>query len=165
MTANIKMRLIKKEEASLIHQLAAKIWPPSFQQILSAEQISYMINMMYAIPVLKKEIERGVAFYIFSYNETNIGYTAIEKKENNSYKLHKIYLSQQLHGKGFGKYQLQCMENIVKGNGASFLYLNVNRQNKAVEFYKSQGYKIVEEVDNDIGNGYFMNDYVMKKEL
>ena len=41
------------------------------------------------------------------------------------------------------------------------LDLFVNRTNPAVHFYKKRVF-IVEEVDLDIGNGYFMNDYRMK---
>jgi hypothetical protein len=34
-----------------------------------------------------------------------------------------------------------------------------------VNFYKHAGFEIIDEQDFDIGNGYFMNDYVMKKRL
>lgn len=46
---------------------------------------------------------------------------------------------------------------------ATVLELNVNRQNKARIFYEKFGFVIVEEKDIPIGNGYFMNDYVMQK--
>ncbi|HMR82654.1 MAG TPA: GNAT family N-acetyltransferase [Niabella sp.] len=159
------IRRLSEHEIEIIQQLAYKIWPGSFTHILSNEQIAYMMEMMYAIPVLKKELERGVEFYILHYEGADVGYTAIERKNNTSYKLHKIYLSHQLHGKGLGKHQLQQMEQLVKDYGASALYLNVNRHNAAVNFYKSQGYEIVETEDISIGNGFWMNDFVMVKEL
>lgn len=45
------------------------------------------------------------------------------------------------------------------------LLLNVNRFNKAVEFYKAIGFNILFEENIEIGNGYLMEDYVMKLEL
>jgi ribosomal protein S18 acetylase RimI-like enzyme len=39
--------------------------------------------------------------------------------------------------------------------------LNVNRNNKALGFYQKFGFVILREEDIDIGNGYFMNDYIM----
>ncbi|MCD2422755.1 GNAT family N-acetyltransferase [Niabella pedocola] len=152
-------------EVSIIHQLALEIWPKAFEQILNKEQMDYMLQMMYAPAVLEKEMERGVAFYILRHNGTDMGYTAIEQKGPGAWKLHKIYLSQKLHGKGIGKFQLKSMEDIVSGYGAQELWLNVNRQNKAVGFYQSQGYEIQKTEDIDIGNGYFMNDYQMRKKL
>ncbi|MGC4235674.1 MAG: GNAT family N-acetyltransferase [Niabella sp.] len=159
------IKKIVSNDIKKIHDLAQEIWPESFTHILSKEQIAYMMEMMYAIPALEKELDRGVEFYILNYEGADVGYTAIEKKDNTSYKLHKIYLSHKLHGKGLGKRQLQQMEQLVKDYGASTLYLNVNRYNAAVNFYKSQGYKIVKTEDIPIGNGFWMNDFVMVKEL
>jgi len=41
----------------------------------------------------------------------------------------------------------------------------VNRENKAVDFYRHLGFEVALVEDIDIGNGYFMNDYEMKKPL
>lgn len=152
-----------RENCSIIHQLALEIWPKAFETILTPEQIGYMLDMMYAIPVLQEEMERGVEYYILNYQSIPAGYTAIEKTDAGSWKLHKIYLSQQLHGKGLGKLQLQHATDRVKSDGGRYLYLNVNRQNNAVGFYQSQGFEIVTSEDIAIGRGYFMNDYVMRK--
>ena len=43
--------------------------------------------------------------------------------------------------------------------------LNVNRHNPALGFYEHLGMKKVREGDFDIGNGYFMNDYIMAMEI
>ncbi|MCF0164610.1 MAG: GNAT family N-acetyltransferase, partial [Bacteroidales bacterium] len=39
--------------------------------------------------------------------------------------------------------------------------LNVNRYNKALDFYKYMGMKQLRQGDFDIGNGWYMNDYIM----
>lgn len=160
-----KITRLSQTDLLALKQLANEIWPPAFSDILSDAQIIYMMDMMYSTATLEREMERGVEYYLLEYNDTRAGYTAIEKKDSEIYKLHKIYLLPTMQGKGLGKYQLQSMEKIVSGYGARFLLLNVNRQNKAVGFYKSQGYEIIREEDIDIGNGFFMNDYVMRKAL
>ena len=53
----------------------------------------------------------------------------------------------------------------VQQQGALVLQLQVNRNNKAKSFYEKIGFKVIEEADFDIGNGFFMNDYVMGKKL
>jgi ribosomal protein S18 acetylase RimI-like enzyme len=51
----------------------------------------------------------------------------------------------------------------MKTQGATTLQLNVNRNNPAKIFYEKLGFAVLNEEDIDIGNGYFMNDYVMQK--
>ena len=39
--------------------------------------------------------------------------------------------------------------------------LNVNRHNRALHFYERMGMRKLREGDFPIGNGYYMNDYIM----
>ena len=43
----------------------------------------------------------------------------------------------------------------------ALLELNVNRNNSAVGFYQHLGLKILRQGDFHIGNGFYMNDYIM----
>ena len=43
--------------------------------------------------------------------------------------------------------------------------LNVNRNNKALGFYLHMGMKKASEGDFDIGNGFYMNDYIMSIDI
>lgn len=50
--------------------------------------------------------------------------------------------------------------------GAAVLRLNVNKQNEpAIRAYLRNGFEIVENVKVDIGNGFFMDDFVMEKKI
>ena len=53
----------------------------------------------------------------------------------------------------------------MKHHRATMLELNVNRLNSAINFYKKLGFEIIQEEDIDIGNGFFMNDYVLSLQL
>ena len=53
----------------------------------------------------------------------------------------------------------------IKKQKASSLFLQVNRYNKSKTFYEKLGFTEVAFINLDIGNGYFMNDYVMEKKL
>ncbi len=53
----------------------------------------------------------------------------------------------------------------IRNERASTLQLQVNRHNTAKDFYELLVFTIIEEADFDIGNGYFMNDYVMEKKI
>jgi ribosomal protein S18 acetylase RimI-like enzyme len=45
------------------------------------------------------------------------------------------------------------------------LFLHVNRHNRAKHFYTHQGMKVTSRGDFPIGNGFFMNDYIMEKNI
>ena len=67
-----------------------------------------------------------------------------------------------------GMAQAKCCWNMYsfhKRKGRDRFTLNVNRYNKALYFYEKHGFTIAQEVDIEIGEGYFMNDYIMKLSL
>jgi predicted lactoylglutathione lyase len=60
---------------------------------------------------------------------------------------------------------MQFAIDFAKKKEQNTISLQVNRFNKAKDFYTKIGFTIKEEKDFDIGNGYFMNDYVMEYAL
>ncbi|MNQ75341.1 putative acetyltransferase [compost metagenome] len=71
----------------------------------------------------------------------------------------------ETQGKGIGKKVIDEIAELALDNNSTSLILNVNRFNTALGFYKKIGFEIVDEVNIDIGKGYLMEDYVMKKGL
>jgi hypothetical protein len=49
----------------------------------------------------------------------------------------------------------------VKLRGITQLELNVNRNNPSYHFYLKNGFTVFREEMLDIGDGYFMDDFVM----
>ena len=68
-------------------------------------------------------------------------------------------------GKSIGKRLINHVINAVKLKKASALLLNVKRDNKAKNFYEHIGFKVISEEDIAIGNGYVLQDYIMRYEL
>ena len=60
---------------------------------------------------------------------------------------------------------MQAVELAVLEAGKITLDLNVNRHNNAKSFYEKMGFAAVYQEDIEIGKGYEMNDYVMRKVL
>jgi len=146
----------------LIRRLAYEIWPSAYGNILSAGQLNYMLKLIYSEEALASQMTEGQQFYIAYHKDEAIGFAAVGPYGNATYKLHKIYLLPQIQGKGAGKQLLQYVIEIAKAGKVEWLVLNVNRNNPALHFYRKIGFEISEEADIDIGNGYYMNDYIMK---
>ena len=56
------------------------------------------------------------------------------------------------------------IRSVARGRKAS-VELNVNRNNPAVGFYQHLGLKVLRQGDFHIGNGFYMNDYIMGMEV
>ena len=164
----VQLRQIAKEELSKLHHIAHQTWPSTFGAILSAEQIAYMLNWMYDLALLESQVEKGHTFVIAEAQGAAIGFAGFELfyKEGTKAKLHKLYLLPSSHGKGTGKALLQEVASRARAAGQQILTLNVNKDNqKAIDFYRSQGFVETYKEVIDIGNGYVMDDAVMELAL
>ena len=156
------LRKATLEDIPLIQEIAEEAWRPTYSHILSEEQTQYMIPMMYALEVLQNQIE---IFSILEVDGVAIGYCAFEKQTNTEGKLHKLYLRPSLKQKGAGTFIIEQISNQARSMGLTSIYLNVNKHNSAVEFYLKKGFIKDHEIILDIGNGYVMDDYVMRLKL
>jgi len=157
-----------KEHIFIIRSLSDQIWPNTFREMLSEDQIAYMMNMMYSQDSLEKQMENSQQYLIAEENGEYMGYVAYELNYQNSSitKVHKIYILPSLQGKGIGHFFIDTAAKIARDNNNTELSLNVNRDNaKAIHFYEHMGFSIVKREDNEIGCGYLMTDYVMNKKL
>jgi GNAT superfamily N-acetyltransferase len=159
---------VKKVDATaipVIQNLANIIWPVTYGEIILPQQMDYMMELMYSKPSLVKQINKGHQFIIAYDDAKAIAFASYSPKENAPavYKLHKIYILPNQQGKGIGKLLINYITNDIQP--AASIQLNVNRHNKAIYFYEKAGFAIIAEEDIDIGNGFYMKDYVMELKL
>jgi ribosomal protein S18 acetylase RimI-like enzyme len=152
-------------DIQLIRELTFKVWPQTYAAIISQQQIGYMLELMYSEASLKDQMKEGCLFIIVYDEKKPVGFAAYQEIKPTTWKLHKIYILPDQQGKGTGKFVIDHIINEIQQRGAAALQLQVNRYNNARSFYEKTGFTIIEEADFDIGNGYFMNDYVMEKKL
>ena len=154
------------EDIPLIRELTFAIWPQTYSSIISKAQIDFMLEMMYSPASLQIQMEEENCSFIIVYNEEEpVGFASYNETEPQIWKLNKIYVLPSQQGKGTGKFMLNYIISAIRELKAKALQLQVNRNNKAKDFYEKQGFTIIETADFDIGNGYFMNDYVMELQL
>lgn len=160
---------VTEQDLYKIRELVQKIWPVTFSEILSEEQIAYMLQMMYSQESLIEQLANHSEFTIVRADDTEAGFAAYDVTYGTcpkTAKLHKIYLLPEFQGMGLGKALMERVVTNAIENGCEILCLNVNRFNKkAIEIYQKLNFTIVKQEDIDIGNGYLMEDYVMEKKL
>ena len=163
-----------EKDIPIIQHIASLTWPVAYAGIISPNQVGYMLNKMYHKQTLLSQVkEEGHIFFICYKNNQPIGFAGISKidyslkgiRKPNTWKLHKLYVLPGAHKSGGGQLLLnKCFESIIENNGR-LLVLNVNRRNPAYNYYLKKGFKVLEEVELDIGAGFLMVDYIMGKEI
>jgi GNAT superfamily N-acetyltransferase len=165
------IRYAQKNELHLIQKIAFETWPIAYGNILSDDQLAYMLNLFYDLDVLANQQAQLNHQFILAFDESGneLGFACYSKEiddPTDKYLLHKLYILPTQQGKKTGTMLLNFVINeIKKTEEKSAIQLNVNRYNNALNFYLKHGFTIIREEDNDIGAGYFMNDYVMQKDL
>jgi ribosomal protein S18 acetylase RimI-like enzyme len=163
--SKFKIRKATIDDIPLIRELCFKVWPQTYSSIVSQEQIGYMLDKMYSHASLQQQMSDGSEFIFVYEGDEPAGFAAYFEKAPSVFKLDKIYILISQQGKGTGRLVIDHIVDEIKRRGASALQLQVNRHNKAKNFYEKLGFVVIDEKDFDIGNGFFMNDYVMEKKL
>lgn len=156
-----------------IRTMADVAFRHTYRSILTPQQMEYMMEWMYSEASLHEQMEHlGHRFYILSEDADDVGYVSFNIEEDDDHRilfhLQKIYLLPEHQGKGFGAQLLRHAEARMKdlaGTKSARYELNVNRSNSAVAFYEHMGLHKDREGDFPIGGGFYMNDYIMAKDL
>jgi GNAT superfamily N-acetyltransferase len=173
--SEIMIRPATLEDRAFIRSVSERTWPSTYGHIISQEQIDFMLDWMYSDISLAEQFAKGHEFYIANLNGEDIGFCSVSKEvekssviENSSevnstsHKLNKLYVLPSAHGTGSGKALLNKAIEVAKSENSTSLFLQVNKYNNAYAFYLKNGFIKEQEFKFDIGNGFFMDDYVMR---
>jgi GNAT superfamily N-acetyltransferase len=161
------IRLATINDLEIIRQIAEETGWVTYSPILEKEQISYMLDELYSVEKISSQLKHNTQTYLLLIeNNKPAAFASYSPREENPdiYKLHKLYCLPETQGKGYGRVLINEVIQKTLAAGKHMLDLNVNRLNKAKTFYEKMGFNIVYEEDIPIGP-YWMNDYVMRKEL
>lgn len=140
--------------------MADEIWRDHYPEIIGMEQVEYMLGRFYSREGMLQQMRDGQQFYRVMLDGQPKGFLAIETHGEGNYFLNKLYIDTPEQGRGLGQAIWQNLLLLL--SDLREMRLQVNRQNyKAINFYFKVGFVIERVADFDIGDGYFMNDFVM----
>lgn len=158
-------KAVNNIDYALIEKLAKTIWNEHYITILTKEQIDYMLNKFQSeVAISNQVLNDGYEYYIL-FDECPIGYIAIKKEDKRLF-LSKLYILKEERGRGYSRLIFDFLDEYSFKNSLKSIYLTVNKENESsVGVYKHLGFKITDKKKADIGNGFFMDDYIMEKEI
>jgi ribosomal protein S18 acetylase RimI-like enzyme len=156
-------RQARREDIAQIQKLARCIWDEAYGELLAKEQIEYMLHMMYSEKAIGEELHRGMVWELIVADGMPCGYLSYGFSEDNSVKLFKIYIGKTFRGRGIAPACLSRVKEYAARNGRGHVFLTVNKNNRrAIRAYEKNGFAITASVVTDIGQGFVMDDFIMK---
>lgn len=161
----------KAEEGDwpVIRQIAYETWPDTFRHIISADQLDYMLGLIYSEESIRNQIsEKGHHFILAKLGDDPIGFVSYENQYNSEPQLmiHKFYLLPVFQGLGVGTKALDLLSKIgIKSNDCQLRLKVYHKNDKAIGFYEKYGFRNIGTETTDIGNNYSILDNVMVKPL
>lgn len=154
---------VKLYEINEFAKLTSEIWHEYWTCILSDKQIDYMVDKFQSEKAITNQInnENYTYFYIM-YNNQKTGYIGLSNKQDYLF-LSKLYIKKEYRNNGLGTKAFDFIKQFAENNGYNKIQLTVNKYNKnTIKAYNKWGFKTIDSVVTDIGNGFVMDDYIMK---
>lgn len=157
--ALLTLRKATTADIPQIRSLAEKVWWEHYPDIISNDQIAYMLGQIYSEAALQRQMtEEGQEFWLPEENGKALGFLAISPKGEGEYFMNKFYLDSRERGLGTIVFELM----LARYPDLKTLRLRVNRRNyKSVNFYFKVGFRIEFCIDTPFGEGYVMDDFQM----
>jgi ribosomal protein S18 acetylase RimI-like enzyme len=165
----VELKFVTIHDWQTIQKIAYATWPNTFSNIMSKEQVKYMLALIYSEESLRNQMmDQGHKFILALKDNEPAGFASYELNYHGKLQLmiHKIYLLPESQGLGIGRKIFDHLTAIAKANNNTTLRLKVfHKNNKAAGFYLKYGFKIAGMETTDIGNGYIVLDKIMIKEI
>jgi RimJ/RimL family protein N-acetyltransferase len=170
-------------DLAVVQQLAHRIWHAHYPEIISVDQIDYMLGRFFALEVLRRDLDvepdqepdveadaenrtrrkRWTRWEVARWNDEPVGFfSCVLDPVVGHLLLSKLYLLPAWHGRGLGQEMLARVAALARQHETREIRLTVNRHNaKAIRAYERAGFRKLREVVAEIGHGFVMDDYEM----
>ena len=161
------MNIVKVEpnQIKLLSEFATDVFVDYYNDRIGSAQAKYMADMFLSEESIKKLMEKGAIFKLVFNDEQPVGLIEYILEPEKVF-LSKFYVRKDKRHQGIGKMMLEDCKAYALSNNRNKIYLTVNKYNNpSIDIYYHEGFKQIDAVVNDIGNGYVMDDYIMELTL
>jgi len=155
------------QDFSEIAALAQKVWHATYDPLIGANQVNYMLEKFQSSSAIQTDVETNNYRYLMAKDgDTLLGYCGVKPEDTTSVFLSKVYVDPAFQGKGIAKKMVLHFVNEFRSLGYQRMHLTVNKGNKnAIGAYLKLGFVKSGELVTDIGCGYVMDDDTMELKL
>ena len=155
-------QVISETDIEELAGMAKLIWIEHFTSIIGESQVTYMLDKFQSVSALTSQIKDGYQYYILVCGGEKVGYTGFHVEHEKVF-LSKLYIEKKYRGNHYASAVMQFLSKIAREHQLSGIWLTVNkRNNNTIEIYRHMGFFVAREQKADIGNGFYMDDYIME---
>ena len=170
MNMSSTIRKATLEDIPAIRTMADTVFRQTYREILPPAQMEYMMDMMYSESSLRRQMEEEQNVFFIAEDGGYASFRPDTRTEDGRERFHleKLYVMPRWQKTGLGRALFDRIAAQARActSGRPFrLELNVNRENPAVGFYEHIGMRRDRQGDFPIGEGFYMNDYIMALDL
>lgn len=156
------VRVVTTAQIADTAKLAAEIWREHYTPIIGAEQVAYMLDKFQSPEAIRKQIDKNeLVYYLIYLNHCPTGYFAVQARTDEIF-LSKLYVAKASRKLGLATRAIDFIKNIAADNCLKRIALTINKNNKkSLSVYESLGFKNEKSVVTDIGNGFYMDDFLL----
>jgi diamine N-acetyltransferase len=157
-------QVTEQPDILIVTELACEIWNEHFVDIIGKPQVDYMLSHFQSASAITAQLESGQEYYLLQLDGKPVAYLSlISNISEGRMMISKIYVKQIARGTGAGRYLLDFVKDQCEKRNLHTIWLTVNRNNQStINWYLRRGFKVTDEINKDIGAGYFMNDLIME---
>ena len=158
------MEIIKVDESKIAATsgFAQRVFKEYYNDLIGPDQSEYMADLFLSEKAIKNLIDDGAVFKLAVEDDRILGFYECKKEEKKVF-LSKLYVDKPYRGNRIGKMMFNDLLDYTRSCGLNRIYLTVNKYNTpSYNIYLHLGFKVIDAVENDIGHGYIMDDYIME---
>ena len=163
-------------DQELLARIAGEIWRGYWPELIGEAQTEYMVERFQSLEAITRDMaENDYEYWLLVEDATVddaptrsiVGFTGGHNEpETNRFFISKIYLYPEARGKGHARRVIEFYQDLCFARGFDAMYLTVNKYNDlGIRAYKGTGFKIIDAVETDIGEGFIMDDYIMQLDV
>ena len=157
--------VFSEKELFVIEEMAGIIWHEHYTPIIGHQQVIYMLDKFQSVNTMMAQIDMGYHYFTINMDNKPLGYMSFNRRDKELF-LSKIYVLKESRGKGIGKQAMNFVLNTAKGWDCEKVSLTVNKHNHdSIKAYEKIGFINKDELVQDIGGGFVMDDYLMQRSV
>jgi ribosomal protein S18 acetylase RimI-like enzyme len=145
-----------------LEPFAASIWEQHYTPIIGADQVAFMLDKYQSAKAMSDQFSAGYKYAVVICGDQKAGYFAFDGKAKKEVFISKLYIHKDFRRRGLGRHILDFIAKETRALGCAAMTLSVNKDNSdSIQFYLAYGFQTIKAQKVAIGEGFYMDDYVM----
>ena len=160
--SSITIRPLHQDDCDKIGPLLRKVWLDAYRGIQTEEELLTQSHKVHTPELIAREIDDLNTHSIVAVNNNRIIGHARSDLSNGIVEISRLYVLREFYGQGIGKTLLSEVDSYFDTKYEVWLDV-FEENNRAVDFYLSQGYQIIRQATEVQTEGEDVFEFKMRK--